>query len=322
VIDFHAAAESNRRRSRALVGGVVLLAIAVGLALDVALRSFAGSVPVVTVLLLLGVALGSWVAQRFGDRVVLATLGARPADPANAEQKQLLNLVHEMSVASGLPQPRVMVIDDPAPNALATGREPASATIAVTTGLLEKLDRAETQGVVAHEMAHVGNRDTRLGVTVAVLVGAIALVADLAWRIRVQPRRDRDAGGASAVLLPLLLLAAALAPVASRLAAFALSRQREYLADATAVALTRNPLALAGALERIAEDPRPVRAGTRGTAHLFFSRPHPGRADAREGRLADLWSTHPPIASRIARLRGMASARAASPGEGDASLRA
>jgi len=318
VIDFHEAAESNRRRSRALVAGVVALAVAVGLALDVTLRSFAGGVPVVTLLLLIGVAVGAWIAQAFGDRVVLATLGARAVDPDDPEQKQLLNVVHEMAVASGLPRPRVMVIDDPAPNALATGRDPEGATIAVTTGLLAKLDRAETQAVIAHEMAHVGNRDTRLGVTVAVLVGAIALVADLAWRIRWQPHRDRDAGGAQAILLPLLLLAAALAPLASRLAAFALSRQREYLADATAVALTRNPLALAGALERIAEDPRPARAGTRGTAHLFFSRPHPGRVDAREGRLADLWSTHPPIASRIARLRGMASTRTAGP---DASLR-
>src|SRR5690554_2360032 len=169
MIDFHAAAEANRRRSRALVAIVVGLALVVGITCDVLLRSFVGGVPLASVLALVGMTLAFLVARAFGDAVVLASLGARPLDPSNLEHKQLQNIVHEMAVASGLPLPRVMVIDDPAPNALATGRDPERATIAVTSGLLEKLDRAQTQGVVAHEMAHIGNRDTRLGVLVAVM---------------------------------------------------------------------------------------------------------------------------------------------------------
>lgn len=303
MLDFHEAAERNRRRSRLLVAVVGGLALLVGATLDFLLGSFAGGVPVVTTLALAGVLLAAVAAHAAGDQLVLATLGARPLDPANPEHRQLANVVHEMAVASGLPVPRVLVIDDPAPNALATGQDPSSATIAVTSGLLEKLDRAATQGVVAHEMAHIGNRDTRLGVMVAVLVGAVALLADVAWRIR---WRRRTGDGAPGVLLPLLLLATALAPLASRLAALALSREREYLADATAVALTRNPLALARALETIARDRRPTERGTRGTAHLFFVRPHASRLDERPGLLAGWWSTHPPIAERIARLRAMA----------------
>jgi len=307
MTDFHAAADANRRRSRWLLLLVTALALAVGLTLDALLRA----TPFVTLLLLLGMAIALLVARTFGDRIVLLTLRAAEPNPADPEHQQLLNVVHEMSVASGLPQPRVLVISDAAPNALATGHDPERATIAVTSGLLEKLDRAQTQAVVAHEMAHVGNRDTRLGVTVAVMVGAIALLADLAWRIRWQPERGRSSSSGDgrdplAFLVPLLLLITALAPIASRLVAFAISRQREYLADATAVAFTRNPEALASALELIGADRRPTQSGTRGTAHLFFVRPAASVADERSGFLADLFATHPPIADRVARLRGIA----------------
>ena len=307
MTDFHAASEANRRRSRRLLAVIGLLAVAVGATLDAALRS----TPLVTLMLLAGMALALLAARAFGDRLVLASLRAAPPDPALPEHQQLLNVVHEMSVASGLPVPRVLVIDDPAPNALATGHDPATATIAVTSGLLEKLDRAETQGVVAHEMAHIGNRDTRLGVMIAVLVGAIALLADLAWRVRRQPRRPgpgdvEAARDPMAGLAPLLVLVTALAPLASRLVAFAISREREYLADATAVAFTRNPQALANALEKVAADRRPTRSGTQGTAHLFFVRPAASAADEREGAIASLFATHPPIAARVARLRGVA----------------
>jgi len=311
VIDFHSAAEANRRRSQLLVGVIALLVLAVGLTLDGLLRTYlAGWVPVVTLLTLAGIAIALRLAHAFGDRIVLASLGATAPDPSLHEHQQLLNVVREMAVASGLPVPRVLVIPDPAPNALATGIDPAHATVAVTTGLLEKLDRAQTQGVVAHEMAHIGNRDTALGVTIAIVVGAVALLADAAWRVRRAPASYR-AGGVEArteaipALLPLLVIAAALAPLASRLVAFAISRQREYLADATAVSLTRNPEALAGALETIATDRRPTVRGTQGTAHLFFARPAASAAEDREGFLADLFATHPPIAARIARLRGM-----------------
>jgi heat shock protein HtpX len=313
MIDFAAAAGENRKRSRLLVGCLFGLATAVGLALDASLGTMGPEgVPVVTALALGATAVGVWIANRSGDQLVMASLRATPLSADDPEHQQLQNIAHEVAVASGLPTPRVFVIADPAPNALATGRDPEHASIAVTSGLLEKLDRAQTQGVVAHEMAHIGNRDTRLGVLVAVLIGAIALLADLAWRGRfIAPgeRRERgDSRRSSGIdaLLPLLLLIAALAPLASRLVAFAISRQREYLADATAVELTRNPLALASALETIGSEPRPTRAGTRGTAHLFFVTPAPSWADAREGAVANLWATHPPIAERIRRLRAMA----------------
>lgn len=311
MIDFHAAAEANRWRSRLLVATLAALTIAVGLTLDGLLRTSAVGIPVVTLLLLAGMAAALRLARAFGDRIVFASLGATSPDPALHEHQQLLNVVRELAVASGLPEPRVVVIPDPAPNALATGIDPAHATIAVTTGLLDKLDRAQTQGMVAHALAHVGNRDTSLAVTVAIAVGAVAILADVAWRIRRAPSQYRaeDGSGARdplAVLRPLLVIATALAPIASRLIAFAISRRREYLADATTVSFTRNPEALASALETIAADRRPTRRGTQGTAHLFFVRPAASRADEREGFLADLFAMHPPVAERIARLRGVA----------------
>ncbi|MBY0280153.1 M48 family metallopeptidase [Candidatus Binatia bacterium] len=311
MIDFHAAAQANRRRSRLLIAALTVLTVTVGLTLDALLQtSRGGGMPIVTLLLLAGMAGALWLAHAFGDRIVLASLGASAPDPTLHEHQQLQNVLREMAVASGLPEPRVLVIDDPAPNALATGIDPAHATIAVTTGLLEKLDRAQTQAVVAHELSHIGNRDTALGVTIAIAVGAIALLADVAWRIRRSPTQSRSSDGEGsrdplAALLPLLVLVTALAPLASRLVAFAISRQREYLADATAVSFTRNPEALASALEAIAADRRPTTRGTQGTAHLFFVRPAASRADEREGFVADLFATHPPIAERIARLRGM-----------------
>jgi heat shock protein HtpX len=295
TIDFHQAAAANRRRTRLLFTVIALLALAVGLTLDAVLDS----APAITILTLGGMLVAFLVARSFGDRLVLASLRARPLDPAEPEHQQLLNIVHEMAVASGLPTPRVLLIPDAAPNALATGADPQHATIAVTSGLLAKLDRAETQGVIAHEMAHIGNRDTRLGVTVAVLVGAIALLADAAWRIRMAPRERRDGQqDGSLVLLPLLLAVAALAPLASRLVAFAISRQREYLADATAVEFTRNPQALANALAAIAADPRPLASGTRGTALLRATVAERARRARGDGRRL---VRHPPADRRAHR---------------------
>src|SRR5581483_10629894 len=322
MLDFATAAGRNRRRSRALVVGLVIVAAAAGLAVDGALGTLARrGFPIVTALAIAGAAAAAAIAVRAGDRLVLAALGARPLDLSQPEERQLANLVQEMAVASGLPAPRALVVPDDAPNALATGRDPEHAAVAVTTGLLARLDRAETQGVIAHEIAHIGNRDTRLGVQVAVMLGAIALLSDLAWRVRWSAAgSDRDraderdgaarARGGIALLVPLLLAFSALAPAASRLLALAISREREYLADASAVALTRNPLALADALAAIAADPRATRAGVEGTAHLFFARPRPRPVDERRGAFASWLATHPPIADRIARLRAMAGAPA------------
>lgn len=246
----------------------------------------------------------SAVSYYKGPALVLASLQAAPLDPKDDEHIQLHNIVTEMALAAGLPKPQVYVIADPAPNALATGRDPAHAAIAVTQGALDLFDREETQGVIAHEMSHIANRDTLTMTVVGVLLGGIALLADWGRRVLYFSRQGERRG--ALLLLPLLLLVILLSPLLSRLLAMAISRQREYLADASAVELTRNPLGLARALEKIGSRRSPLRAATRGTAHLFISDPLQRASDRREGRLADLLSTHPPLHVRVALLRSMA----------------
>jgi heat shock protein HtpX len=197
------------------------------------------------------------------------------------------------------------VIPDPAPNALAAGRDPQHAVMAVTQGLLNLLDREETQGVIAHEMAHISNRDTLTMTLVAVLFGGAVMLAD--WgRRALYLGSDRRRGNPLIFILVVLLVA--ITPLFSRVLAMAVSRQREYLADATAVEFTRNPVGLAEALEKIGSATSPLRNATQGTAHLFISNPLRRRVDERQGHLADLLSTHPPVAQRIALLRAMAHA--------------
>jgi heat shock protein HtpX len=197
----------------------------------------------------------------------------------------------------------VFVIPDPAPNALAAGRDPEHALMALTEGALALLDREETQGVIAHEMAHIGNRDTLVMTLVTVLLGGVVMMADWARRSLYFSRQRR--GGAPLLLVVPMLVLILVSPLLSRLIAMAVSRQREYLADATAAEFTRNPRGLARALRKIASFRSPLRSATRATAHLFIADPLKRRLDEREGWLANLLSTHPPIAQRIAILEGM-----------------
>jgi heat shock protein HtpX len=241
-----------------------------------------------------------------GADLVLASVGAEPLDIKIPDHRELHNVVTEMALASGCPMPKIFVAFDPAPNAFATGQNEKSSAICVTTGLLALLDRDETQGVVAHEMAHIRNHDTMVMVLVSILLGGIALLADWAqrsWFGSRYPRRSRDLNSWLAV--PALLLVA-LSPLISRLMALAVSRQREYLADASAVEFTRNPLGLAQALEKIRDAGLPFNKATRGTAHLFIVNPLRRRVDERDGGLADLLATHPPIERRIQLLYQMA----------------
>jgi len=277
--------------------------------LDVALYGFlevgGAPVPVVTIGALGFSGLMSAVSYFQGASLVLSSLHAEPLDPIDDEHRQLHNIVTEMALAAGVPKPQVFVIRDPSPNALATGRDPTHAAIAVTQGALDLLDREETQGVVAHEMGHIANRDTLTMTVVGVLLGGIALLSDWSRRAMYFSRGDGKRRGLA--LLPLVLLLLILSPILSRLLAMAISRRREYQADATAAQLTRNPLGLARALEKIgAANASPLRAASRGTAHLFISDPLRRASDEREGRLADLLSTHPPLHLRIAILRAMA----------------
>jgi heat shock protein HtpX len=235
-----------------------------------------------------------------GDRMVLAASRAR--EITHDDAPVLFNVVEEMAIAAGLPMPKVYIIDDSAPNAFATGRDPEHAAVAVTSGLLEKLDRDELQGVIAHEMSHVGNFDIRYAMLVGVLVGTTVLISDFFLRgLWFGGGRGRGGGLPQIIMLVVAIALAILAPLFARLLQLSISRQREYLADATAVQLTRNPKGLADALQKISGDREVLEAANRATAHLYIVNP----IKKFEKRSRGLFSTHPPIEERIRILRQM-----------------
>jgi heat shock protein HtpX len=238
-----------------------------------------------------------------GDSLVLTASAAH--EVGESEQPQLMNVVREMSIAANLPPPRVYLIDDSAPNAFATGRDPQHASLAVTTGLLDKLDREELQGVIGHELAHVANYDIRFSLLVGVLVGSVALLADMLarfwfWGGMSSRRRDSSQGG-GAIIMVIGLIVAILAPIFATLVQMAVNRQREYLADATSIELTRNPYGLERALAKLAADQEPLEVANRATQHLYVVNP----VKKLERSARGLFSTHPAIVDRINRLRLM-----------------
>ena len=261
-------------------------------------------------------AITAWVSWRKGPQQVLWSTGARElTNPETVEEKQLVNVVEEMAIAAGLPKPKVYVIDDQDPNAFATGRDASSACIAVTTGLLAVVNREELQAVVAHEMGHVRNLDVRLMTLIASLVGVIVVLSNGMGRMLrgsggLLGGRGRKGGGglavAALIVFVLWVITLILAPIISRIMAMAVSRDREYLADATGAELTRNPAALASALEKIETHEAPTTHIKEGAAHLCIADPLGRDVNLKEGRLADLLATHPPMALRITRLKGMA----------------
>jgi len=308
--DFAERQAHNRRVSAWIVLFFILLFLAVGLSVDyLYLDAFSPSGPpfaiatVVSLISATGITLASYYR---GSEMILSSLGAEPLDLQLPEHRELHNVVTEMALASGCPMPKIYVIFDPAPNAFATGRDQLHASVCVTTGLLTLLNREETQGVIAHELAHVRNDDILLMTLVSILLGGIALLSDWSQRSFNSSRSRRETAGKSALLVIPAVLLIFFAPLVSRLLAMAVSRQREYLADATGVEYTRNPLGLAKALEKIRDAAMPFSRASRGTAHLFFVNPLRRRVDEREGHLADLLSTHPPIARRIMLLYQMA----------------
>ncbi|HEX7226873.1 MAG TPA: M48 family metallopeptidase [Candidatus Binatia bacterium] len=262
------------------------------------------SVPIATLIALGFSAAVSYTGYRQGGRWILSSVGAEPLDIQIPEHRELHNIVKEMALASGCRMPKVYVAYDPAPNAFATGCNEESASICITTGLLILLGREETQGVVAHEMAHIKNNDTSVMLLISVLLGGVVLLSDWARRSIFGARPLRRASGPALLAIPALLLIV-ISPLVSRLMAMAVSRQREYLADATAVEFTRNPRGLARALEKIRDSGMPCHKATRGTAHLFFVNPLRRRIDGSNGKLADLLSSHPPINRRILMLYQM-----------------
>lgn len=244
-----------------------------------------------------------------GDRLVLELMGSQIADPT--EHRTLHDVVEEMAIAAGLPKPDVYVIESKAANAFATGRDPQHASVAVTAGLLEILNREELQGVIGHEMSHVRNYDTLYAVLMAVMVGAIVILCDSLWTslrwggLRRSSSRNEQGGGATAIIVVIALVLSILAPLFATIIQFAMSRKREYLADNGSAELTRNPLALASALEKISRDPDPLDVANRGTQHLFIVNPLNTYSGSTEWAVG-LFSTHPPIEDRIKILRELA----------------
>jgi heat shock protein HtpX len=308
---FYDLEASNRRSSILLVLIVLLLLGALGFAIGYGTSGYLEAGLAVTGgALILGMllSLGSYFG---GDKLVLATSGAKEVNQQSAPQ--LMNVVQEMALAAGVPMPKVYVIEDSAPNAFATGRDPKHASVAITTGLLQKLDREELQGVLGHELSHVRNYDIRFSLLVAVLVGSVALLADFFLRFtfwgggRGRDRGSRDGGGGlAAIVFIIALVLAVLAPIAARLVQLAVSRQREYLADASSVELTRNEAGLERALAKIAGDKDVLEVANRATQHLYFTNP----IKKFEERSSSMFSTHPAIIDRINRLRQLTGAQA------------
>lgn len=296
---------SNRRKSILLVLGAVVLLGAVGYAIGLLTQQ--GPVwLVVGVGLAVVMSIGSYL---YGDRIVLASTRAREVTPE--EQPRLHNIVEGLAIAAGLPKPRVYVVPEQAPNAYATGRNPEHSSIAVTQGLLDTLNRVELEGVVGHEMSHILDRDILVGTIVATLVGAAVIMSEFfmraMWWGGVGGRRGNDRGGgpASALLFAFGFLLLVTAPIFGQIVRLAVSRQREYLADAQGAMLTRYPPGLADALRKIgAASGIPMRSANNATAHLWLSQPSRVQGE-RMGPMERLFSTHPPIEDRIRRLEEM-----------------
>jgi len=304
----------NLSRTRLFLAGFVLFLVFLGIGADAFLYGGGGSpgLPICTFGALAFGGLSAWWSLHDGDQAVLDSASARPLDLADPRQKTLDNVVEEMAIAGGVPKPRVYLISDSDPNAFATGPGPQKASIAVTQGILDKLNREELQGVIAHEMSHVRNYDIRLMTVVAALAGAILLVSDwtrrgLWWGGSRRSERSRDGGRGllGVVFFALWLVSILLAPIVARLVAMAVSREREYLADASGAELTRNPLALASALEKIDAAVEPTPSIKQGVAHLCIADPRGRAVNEREGLFSDLLSTHPPLARRVEILREM-----------------
>jgi heat shock protein HtpX len=288
----------NRWRSFLLILGAIVLAGGVGYLFG---YLFDGGLIGLVIALIIA-AVGSFASYRYGDRLVLRISRARPA--TREEYPQLHNLVEGLCIASGMPVPALYVIPEDAPNAFATGRDPEHASVAVTEGLLRTLNRVELEGVLAHELSHVKNRDMLVGTLAATLVGVVVLLAGwMRWGLFWGGGRGRDRGG-NPVIMIVAILAIILAPLGAQLIRFAVSRRREYLADADGALMSRYPPGLASALRKIAASPNTMRVANNATAHLWFSQPSRAVGEGHS-RVERLFSTHPPIEERIRILEEM-----------------
>jgi heat shock protein HtpX len=295
---------SNKRRTWILMIGAVVLLGALGWVLGYLFATGPAGLVIAVVIAVL-MSIGSY---RYGDRIVLASSRAR--EVTLEQEPRLHNIVEGLSIAAGIPKPRVYVVPEQAPNAFATGRDPEHSSIAVTQGLLEMMNRVELEGVIGHELAHVQDRDILVGTVVATLVGAVVLISEFFmrawWWGGVGGRRGSDSrgGGADAIMFMIGFLFLVLAPIAGQIIKLAVSRQREYLADAQGALLTRYPPGLASALGKIAASPTAMRSANNATAHLWLSQPSRIQGE-KMGLMEKLFATHPPIQDRIHRLQEM-----------------
>jgi heat shock protein HtpX len=294
--------KSNKRRSALLIFSFVVLLSVVGWAFGMLI----GSGPTGAIVALVFSAAMAFFSYWKADAIALAVSRAKPADPQ--VYQRLHNLVEGLCIAAGLPKPRVYVVDDPAPNAFATGRNPKHAAIAVTTGLLEKMNRVELEGVIAHELSHVRNYDILVSTLAVTLVGAIALLTNIGLRAmwwnggRVRRDGDREGGNNPLALVGLVLLI--FAPILGKMMQAAVSRRRETLADVSACQLTRYPPGLISALEKLRDDTTVTHSATTATAHMWIEQPMSGVGDSGKfGGWNRLFDTHPPLEERIALLR-------------------
>lgn len=247
----------------------------------------------------------SFTSYWFSDKIVLRMSHAEPVTKENA--KELYNIVENLAITAGLPTPKIYIIGESAPNAFATGRDPKHAVVAVTTGLLERLDRSELEGVIAHELSHIGNRDMLISTMAVILVGFISIASDFFMRSMWWGRGRRNNDRTHPVIILIGIALAILAPIAGTLMRLAISRKREFLADASGALLTRYPDALASALNKISSDPTPSRVASNTTAHLWFDDPFDYQGKPKQGTpwFHKLFMTHPPVEERIAALKGL-----------------
>jgi heat shock protein HtpX len=297
TFSFREAQSSNKRKTFFLLGVMGALTWLVLISICTYLgTSSAAIVPIAVGITLFSV----WGSYYGSDKLVLTMTGAKLIQ--ESDNPKLFGLVQEITIASGLPMPKVAIVEDSAPNAFATGRNPEHALIAFTTGILDAMDRDQLQGVIAHEMAHVGNRDTLVSAVAATTAGVIALISDILMRMMWfgGGRRDRDSNG-NPIMLVVSLVVLILAPIAAMMLKSAISRKRESLADATAVAFTRNPAGLRSALEVLAADSTVVRQKSTAVAHIWIESPLDAKA------VSKMFASHPPIQERIATLRAMES---------------
>jgi heat shock protein HtpX len=294
---------SNKRKTWLLIAGFVLIVTAVALAFVLLFDIGVFFVPVALVIAILM----AWGAYWNSDKLALAVSRAQPADPQ--QYARYHNLVEGLTLASGLPKPRLYVVEDSAPNAFATGRNPKHAALAVTTGLLEKMNRVELEGVLAHELSHVKNYDILVSTIAITMVGAVALLADVGLRAvfwgGLSGRRRSDSSGAGAIVAVASLLLVVLAPLLARIMQMAVSRRREFLADASGALMTRYPPGLISALEKLRDDRTVVASASKATEQLWIESPLDKEGTNRQANWNRLFSAHPPLEDRIAALQEM-----------------